>query len=55
MCAVTGKTGERNGEALRTGKRYDNDEGAILDLGLEGEVFIARAIDPKAIAAKKTT
>jgi HD-GYP domain-containing protein (c-di-GMP phosphodiesterase class II) len=37
----------------KTGKKFENDEGAILDLVKESEVFIARAIDPKAIAAKK--
>ena len=37
----------------KSGKKFENDEGAILDLVKESEVFIARAIDPKAIAAKK--
>ncbi|MBN1685960.1 MAG: HD-GYP domain-containing protein [Spirochaetales bacterium] len=37
----------------RNGKKYENDEGAILDLAKDTDVFIARAIDPKAIAAKK--
>ncbi len=38
----------------KSGKKYENDEGAILDLTKESEVFIARAIDPKVIAAKKS-
>jgi len=37
----------------KSGNKYENDEGAMLDLVKEGEVFIARAIDPKMIAAKK--
>lgn len=37
----------------KAGKKFENDEGAILDLVKESDVFIARAIDPKAIAAKK--
>ena len=39
----------------RNGKKYENDEGAILDLAKESDIFIARAIDPKAIAARKIT
>ena len=39
----------------RNGKKYEKDEGAILDLAKESDIFIARAIDPKAIAARKIT
>ncbi len=38
----------------KSGKKYENDEGAILDLTKESEVFIARAIDPKLVGAKKS-
>ncbi len=38
----------------RNGKKYENDQGEILDLVKEKEIFIAKAIDPNAISAKKT-
>ena len=38
----------------KTGKKLENEEGAILNLEKEKEVFIARAIDPKTISAKKS-
>ncbi len=37
----------------KTGKKFENDEGAILDLVKETDIFVARAIDPKALAVKK--
>ncbi|MBT3275739.1 MAG: HD-GYP domain-containing protein [Spirochaetales bacterium] len=37
----------------KTGKKFENDEGKILDLINEKEIFIAKAIDPNAISAKK--
>lgn len=37
----------------RTGRRMAGDEDAALDLTEEKEIFIARAIDPKALAAQK--
>jgi len=37
----------------KNGKKYENDEGAMLDLAKVGDIFIARAIDPKAITARK--
>jgi hypothetical protein len=37
----------------KSGNKYEEDEGAIINLAEENDVFIARAVDPKAVAAKK--
>ncbi len=37
----------------KTGKKFEDDKVATLDLTTETEIFIARAIDPKMIANKK--
>jgi HD-GYP domain-containing protein (c-di-GMP phosphodiesterase class II) len=37
----------------RTDRKLERDEGGTLDLTKEKEIFIARAIDPKAIASQK--
>lgn len=39
----------------KNGKKYEGDEEAVLDLVSEKDIFVARAIDPNAIGAKRKT